>query len=66
MLSCDVVGFSEIKLDVNKYPVKKIISKAMQNGFTSVRQAASTSSIPFEGFYKPGGTMTFCTDHTTR
>ena len=64
-LQCDLIGFCEIKLDVSKYQVRKQISDVFRKQFRSNRYAASTSSIPFEGTYKPGGTMTLCVDHNT-
>ena len=64
-LSCDLVGLCETKLDVSKYNVRKIISSNFHSHFQSNRFSASTSTIPFEGTYKPGGTMTVCVDHHT-
>jgi exonuclease III len=57
-LQCDVVGLCEIKLDVSKYKVKETISSAIRHQFKSAQHAATTSPIPFETDYKPGGTMT--------
>ena len=62
MLSCDIVGLCETKLDTSKYSVRQSISKSFRSQFRSVRYSASTSAIPFDGYYKPGGTMTVCTD----
>ena len=64
-LGCDLVGLCEIKLDVSKYQVRKIVSKSLRTTFSNSRHAACTSTIPFEGFYKPGGTMTLCVNHST-
>lgn len=64
-LGCDLYGFSETKLDVSKYSVKKIMSASFKTYFRHHRYAASTSAVPFEGYYKPGGTMTGCVDHQT-
>ena len=64
-LQSDIVGFCEIKLDVTKYSVRKQITEELKKRFQSHRYAASTSSVPFEGTYKPGGTMTILLDHNT-
>ena len=56
-LSCDVVGFAEVKLDVTKYSVKSILYDTFRSQFQSIKLSTSTSPIPFEGFYKPGGTL---------
>ena len=64
-LGCDLVGFCEIKLDVSKYQVKKSISSSLHSQFRNNKVAATTSTIPFDGYYKPGGTMTICVDHHT-
>ena len=64
-LQCDVVGLCEIKLDVTKYQVRKQLSEAFKKQFRNHRLAVSTSRVPFEGSYKPGGTLTLCVDHNT-
>lgn len=55
---CDAVGFSEINLDVSKYKVQQILTDSLNKSFEANRFSTSTSDIPFETFYKPGGTMT--------
>ena len=64
ILLSDVVGLCETKLDVSKYSVRTV-SKSFRRHFRRTRHAASTSPIPFEGYYKPGGTMTMCINHST-
>ena len=64
-LQCDLVGICETKLDTSKYAVRKIIDKTLRSQHQCHRVANSTSSIPFEGYYKPGGTMTYCVNHNT-
>jgi hypothetical protein len=59
-LQCDLVGLCEIKLDVSKYKVRQTISNAIRMQFKSAKHAATTSPIPFETDYKPGGTLTMC------
>jgi hypothetical protein len=66
-LQCDIIGFSELKLDVSKYQVQKIIQSTLQTQFTNIKYSASTSTIPFDGFYKPGGTFSLAVGpHTSR
>jgi hypothetical protein len=60
---CDMIAFSEINLDVTKYHVQKIIDDTLGQCFDANKCAMSTSEIPFEGFYKPGGTLTAIFDH---
>ena len=60
---CDAVGFSEINLDVSKYRVRRILSDTFNRAFDSSRLSTSTSEIPFESFYKPGGTLTALFNH---
>ena len=55
---CDLVGFSEINLDVSKYRVKRIFADTLNRSFEANQISTSTSEIPFDTFYKPGGTMT--------
>jgi exonuclease III len=62
-LNCDLVGLCETKLDVSKYTVKKIINQTIKTKFRSSCYASSTSKIPFDTDYKPGGTMTLCFGH---
>jgi exonuclease III len=64
-LEIDVVGFSEINLDVSKYKVQKILSQAFHSGFEAHQIASSTSTVPFASNYKPGGTLTSVFNHTT-
>ena len=64
-LGCDLVGFCETKLDVSKYEVEKSILSSLHSQFRNNKVAATTSTIPFDGYYKPGGTMTICVDHHT-
>jgi exonuclease III len=64
-LQADVVGFCETKLDTTKYPVRHILSSQLKHSFSNHHLAMSTSTVPFEGYYKPGGTMSFCVDHNT-
>ena len=59
----DLVGFSEVNLDTSKYKIKQIISDTLRRTFDSHQYSASTSEIPFTGFYKPGGTITSTFDH---
>jgi hypothetical protein len=60
---CDLVGFSELKLDVSKYKVRQILANTLGKLFDSCQCAMSNSEIPFEEFYKPGGTLTATFDH---
>jgi hypothetical protein len=60
---CDMIAFSEINLDVSKYQVCKIIDDTIGRSFDANKYAMSTSKIPFEGFYKPGGTLTAIFKH---
>jgi hypothetical protein len=60
---CDLLAFSEINLGVSKYQVRKIIDDTLKRSFDASKCAMSTSEIPFEGFYKPGGTLTAIFDH---
>jgi exonuclease III len=62
---CDLVGFSELNLDVSKYAVRKIVADTLLKSFQATQVSMSTSEIPFEGFYKPGGTLTATFDHNT-
>ena len=62
---CDVVGFSELNLDVSKYSIKSIMYNNFHRLFDSVQFSAASSEIPFDGFYKPGGTLTATFDHVT-
>jgi hypothetical protein len=57
-LNCDIVGLCEVKLDVSKYAVKKILNTTLRRQFSSSKCSAATSEVPFDGFYKPGGTCT--------
>ena len=58
----DIVGFSEVNLDTSKYKIKQILSDTLRRTFDAHQYASATSEIPFEGFYKPGGTMTTILD----
>ena len=62
---CDVVGFSETNLDSTKFSVQKIIKKNLNQLFKAHQIAISTSEIPFETNYKPGGTLTAAFDQAT-
>ena len=62
---CDAVGFSEVNLDVSKYQVRRILSDTLNRAFDCNRMSTSTSEVPFEGFYKPGGTLTAVFNHHT-
>jgi exonuclease III len=55
---CDLVGFSEINLDVSKYKVRKFLSDTLNKSFDANQYSVATSEIPFQTNYKPGGTMT--------
>ena len=55
---CDMVGFSEINLDVSKYKARKILTDTVNRAFDANLFSASTSEIPFESLYQPGGTLT--------
>ena len=55
---CDMAGLSEINLDVSKYKVRKILTDTLNRSFDANQFSASTSDIPFESQYKPGGTIT--------
>jgi hypothetical protein len=60
---CDVVGFSELNLNVSKYKVKKLIADTLNRLFEAHSLSMSTSEIPFEDLYKPGGTLTAVFNH---
>jgi exonuclease III len=60
---CDVIGFSKLNLDVSKYKVKKIVADTLHLSFDAHHCSMSTSEIPFEGIYKPGGTLTAVFNH---
>jgi hypothetical protein len=60
---CDMIALSEINLDVSKYQVRKIIDDTIGRSFDANKCAMSTSEIPFDGFYKPGGTLTAIFEH---
>jgi hypothetical protein len=62
---CDIIGFSETNVDVSKYAVKKIITDTLNKEFDAHHSSISTSEIPFNSFYKPGGTMTAIFNHST-
>ena len=55
---CDIVGLSEINLDVTKYKVQRILAETLTRSFEANQSCMSTSEIPFDNMYKPGGTMT--------
>jgi hypothetical protein len=65
MLACDIIGFTELKLDVTKFAVKKILHETILIQFQSSKFVASTSEIPFQRFYKPGGTFTLVANEST-
>jgi hypothetical protein len=52
-----------MRLNVSKYQVRKIIDNNLGRSFDANKCATSTSEIPFDGFYKPGGTLTAIFDH---
>jgi hypothetical protein len=58
MYQCNMVGFSELNLDVSKYKARQIIADTFGKSFEAVQWSMITSEIPFKGFYKPGGTLT--------
>jgi hypothetical protein len=64
-LQADVVGFCKTKLDTTKYAVRHILASHLKRSFRNHHLAMSTCTVPFKGYNKPGGTMSFCVDHNT-
>jgi hypothetical protein len=64
-LDCDLCRFCKTKLDTVKYQVRKIVTDTLRKQFQNHHVSMLTSPVPFEGYYKPGGTMSFCVDHNT-
>jgi hypothetical protein len=55
---CNLVGLTEINLSVSKYKVRTIISDTLSRSFDAHQCSMSASTIPFDSYYQPGGTLT--------
>ena len=57
MMSADIVGFAEINIDDSKPKVSHEIHDSLRANFEHYGCVSSTSSIPSENIFKPGGTF---------
>jgi hypothetical protein len=53
----DILAVAEHSLDINKFTVRQLLQDAARQTFPQQLLHSSTSSIPADKFYKPGGTM---------
>eukprot|EP00957_Ditylum_brightwellii_P108988 8314047-Ditylum_brightwellii.AAC.1 len=56
----DYMGLIEINLDTTNHEVKKRIIKDTKKRIKKSSIQATSSNIPMENFYKPGGVLSIC------
>ena len=52
-----LLALAEHNLDTNKFAIRQLLQQTAQKGFPHHVMQTSTSTIPADKFYKPGGTM---------
>ena len=60
-MQADYISLYKINLDTNQYPVKQKLYKSCQAAYKYFRLNYTSSAIPAQEEYKPGGTMSITT-----